>query len=141
MAGINALSNVHLSSVNFKHNIEEEAQIKESRAIDKELSADEAKFSTKTEKPAPPEISTIRLMFSRLTDEQIAQINDSGKLHENAKFVMNGYGGYTICNNFFNLRVGTRELPQGFEVKKNVMGFATVLPKGAEGAFIKKANS
>lgn len=138
MTGINALSSVHASVVNFKQNIEEKAPIKDGTVIEKELPQDKAEFSSKSEKVAPPEISTARLMFSRLTDDQISKINESGKLPENAKFVMNGFGGYTICNNFFNLRAGTRQLPQGFEVRKDVMGFTTVLPKGTEGALIKE---
>ena len=85
----------------------------------------------------PPEISRARLAFGILTDDQIAAINESGKLPKNAKFMQNGFGGFTICNNFFGLRAGTQELPVGFEVKKNILGFACVLPKGTEGLAVK----
>ena len=59
------------------------------------------------------------------------------QLPPNAKFVMNGYGSYSISNNFFGIRIGTQTLPEGFEVRKNVFGQAVVLPKGSEGLLIK----
>ena len=50
---------------------------------------------------------------------------------------MNGYGSYSISNNILGVRVGTQTLPEGFEVKKNFLGQAVVLPKGSEGLFIR----
>ena len=88
----------------------------------------------------PPEISNTRLIFGTLKDEQINQINKSKKLPHNGKFVPNGYGGYRIAANFINLTIGTRKLPEGFEVRKDVMGFACVLPIDSSGLFIKKKN-
>ena len=85
----------------------------------------------------PPKINAARIMFRVLTDEQIAQINKSGKLPSNGKFIKNAEGAYDISNNFFNLTTGTQILPEGYEVKKDVFGFARVLPKGTEGALIK----
>ena len=90
-----------------------------------------------TKEAEPPKISRLRLMFNLLTDEQIDQINKSGKLPSNGKFIMNGMGSHHIANNFFNLRAGTQTLPEGFEVKKNVLGFAVVVPKGTEGLLVK----
>lgn len=84
-----------------------------------------------------PKISKTRLFFGRLTDEQIVQVNKTGKLPEGAKFVPNGFGGYTVCNNFFGMRAGTQVLPAGFEVKKNVLGFTCVLPVGTKGMMVK----
>jgi len=86
----------------------------------------------------PPKISAARIMFRVLTDEQIDQINKSGKLPSNGKFIQNGMGSYDISNNFFNLTAGTQILPEGYEVKKNVFGFAMVVPKGTEGALIQE---
>ena len=103
-----------------------------------ETAQDAIELSTK-EKPQAPAISTARLLFGRLTDEQIKQVNESKQLPENAKFVMNGFGGYSITNNFFNFRAGTRQLPEGFEVKKDIFGFTVVLPKGMTGISIKDA--
>lgn len=33
---------------------------------------------------------------------------------------------------------GTRVLPQGYELKKNILGFTLVVPIGTKGAVIKK---
>ena len=91
----------------------------------------------KPEDLTPPEIGMLRLGTGFLTDEQIAQINKTKKLPSNAKFVPNAVGQYRIVNNFINLTVGTQSLPEGFEVKKNILGQAVVLPKGSDGLFIK----
>lgn len=85
----------------------------------------------------PPEIGTFRLSTGFLTDRQVDAINQSRRLPSNAKFVMNGYGSYSISNNFFGIRIGTQTLPEGFEVRKNVFGQAVVLPKGSEGLMIR----
>ena len=93
--------------------------------------------SEESQELQPPRIGMGRLIFGLLTDKQVAQINASRKLPPNAKFVMNGVGGYSISNNFFGVRTGTQILPEGFEVKKNVLGFAVVLPKGSDGIMLK----
>lgn len=85
----------------------------------------------------PPEIGTFRLATGFLTDKQVNDINKTRQLPPNAKFVMNGYGSYSISNNFFGIRIGTQTLPEGFEVRKNVFGQAVVLPRGSEGLLIK----
>lgn len=137
MSGINALNGANVSAVNFKKNVDEMQNVSDEHIVENGLKKDTVDISAKPQKPEPPEISNWRIFFGNLTDEQIKGINESGRLPENAKFVMNGYGSYTISNNFFGFRSGTRELPVGFEVKKNVLGFACVLPKGMEGALIK----
>lgn len=91
----------------------------------------------KETKAETPKISFARLMFSRLTDEQIKAVNESKKLPENAKFVQNGFGGYTIQNNIANITPGTRDLPVGYELKKNFLGFTIVVPVGTESVLIK----
>lgn len=120
-----------VSSVNFKQ------QLLPKEATQNSLPNDKIDLSEKTKQLEPPQISRTRLFFGRLTDEQIKQINEAKKLPENAKFVMNGFGGYVITNNFFNFRAGTRDLPAGFEVKKDIFGFTVVLPKGMEGISVK----
>ena len=97
--------------------------------------ADVTEFSAK--KPEPPKISRLRLALGLLTKKQIDQINAAGRLPDNAKFMQNGMGGYTIHNNFFNLRHGTSTIPAGFEVRRNILGFATVQPIDTKGLFIK----
>ena len=87
--------------------------------------------------PQAGEIGRIRLATGFLTDEQIAEINATRKLPDNAKFIATGTGKYYIANNFFNLREGTQTLPEGFEVKKNIIGQAIVVAKDTNGLLIK----
>lgn len=84
----------------------------------------------------PPKISRMRLMFSRLTDEQIKAVNESRMLPKNAKFQL---GGKVICNNWFGICDGTQKLLPGYELKKNVFGFTVVVPEGTKGLFIRKS--
>lgn len=79
-----------------------------------------------------PKISLWRGVFSRLTDEQIKAVNETKKLPEGTKFQFN-----RICHNWFNIMPGTRDLPVGYELKKDVFGFTTVVQKGTEGMFIR----
>jgi hypothetical protein len=66
------------------------------------------------------------------------QVNKSGKLPENAKFVPGNNGtSYFLRPNWFGVTLGTRTIPAGFELKKNWLGFTLVLPKDTEGLFIK----
>lgn len=82
-------------------------------------------------------LSRIQLIFGRLSDEQIKIINETGEIPSNAKFVRT-IRGYKIANNWCNFRTGTSILPFGYEVKKNIFGFAIVVPVGTRGFFIKK---
>lgn len=84
-----------------------------------------------------PKISWARAAFSRLTNEQITIINETRKLPQGTKFVPNGYGGYTLSNNYGGIVTGTRTMPEGFELKKNWLGFTVVVPKETESIFIK----
>ena len=88
-----------------------------------------------------PKVDFLRIAFNRLTDEQIAKINKTGKLPKNAKFVPDGMGGYTLVNNFFDITPGTKQLPAGFELKNDVLGFTVVVPKGTESVILKKGES
>ncbi len=83
------------------------------------------------------DISWLRIGFGLLTDEQINTINETGRLPKNAKIVKNGNGEYVLANNFFNITTGTRTVPEGFEVRKNVLGFSVVVPKDSEGLLIR----
>ena len=131
MTSINSLKPFQsVSNVNFKQSLVPETK-------QEEIANDKLELSEKKQLPEPPQISRTRLFFDRLTDEQIKQVNESKKLPENAKFIMNGFGGYTMENNFFNFRAGTRDLPAGFEVKKDIFGFTVVLPKGMNGIAVK----
>ncbi len=135
MPQVNFSSNFAPAAVSFKQSVDAPEQ---TTHVDMQQEADKVELENKKERPEPPKIGRFRLAFSYLTDDQIKGINEAGCLPENAKFVMNGAGGYTICNNFFGLRAGTRQLPEGFEVRKSVFGTAVVLPKGMEGVTLKK---
>lgn len=136
MTTINSVSSFTAPKVNFKQSVEEiksEAKINEPK-----IEKDSTEFSSKATKATePPQISKTRLFFCALTDEQVVQINESKKLPENGKFVSNGYGQYYISPNFFGLRPGTQDLPVGFEVKKNILGFAVVVPNGTKGYMLR----
>ncbi|MBQ4114251.1 hypothetical protein IJD34_02470 [bacterium] len=84
------------------------------------------------------EISRLRLATSFLTDEQIAKINKEGTLPDNAKFIFDGFDcSYYVANNFFGIRAGSKELPEGFEVKKNIIGQARAVPQHTKITLIK----
>ena len=85
----------------------------------------------------PNSISIARLAFQYLNDAQIEEVNRTGMLPENAKFVRTSDGRYIICNNFFGIRAGTRKIPEGYEVKRDFLGFAVVVPKETKGLFIR----
>lgn len=84
-----------------------------------------------------PKISWARAAFSRLTDEQIKTINETGKLPQGVKVVRDGMGGYTLSNNYGGLVTGTRTIPEGFEMKKDWAGFTVIVPKDTESIFVK----
>ncbi len=83
-----------------------------------------------------PKISWGRATFSRLTDEQIKAINETRKLPEGVKIVRDGMCGYTLSNSYKGLVTGTRTVPEGFEMKKDWLGFTVVVPKDTESIFI-----
>lgn len=83
----------------------------------------------------PPSIGRMRLMFSRLTNEQIKAVNESKMLPSNAKFQ---FGGKVICNNWFGISGGTQKLLPGYELKNNIFGFTKVVPEGTKGFWFKK---
>ncbi len=75
-----------------------------------------------------------RVFFNRLTNEQIDAINESRRLPQNVK--VNKYRG--LSNNFFNLTQGTRTLPEGYELRKNKLGFTRMVMIDSEGFWLKK---
>ena len=94
-----------------------------------------ASAETKTE---PPKISYLSIITGLMSDEQVAQINSSRKLPDNAKFVPDGMGGFLISPNYFSITSGTHDLPVGFEVKKRKpFGFVCVVPNGTKGFMIR----
>jgi len=90
-------------------------------------------------KVKPPEIGFFRLATGRLTKEQVAQVNKSRKLPHNAKFFPDPInpGSFRIGNKMANIRTGTQILPEGYELKRDWMGFTKVLPEGTTSVFLK----
>lgn len=81
-------------------------------------------------------ISWARATFNRLTDEQIKNINETGRLPEGVKIEKDPYGNYSIGNNFINFTPGTRTVPAGYELKKDWLGFTVIVPKDTESILI-----
>lgn len=100
-------------------------------------------FKGKAEKQAktkdPNKVGYWRAAFSRLTNEQIKNANETGQLSGNVKIKPSSVGtGYVIAPNLMNVTTGTKTIPEGYELRKNLLGFTVVLPKDSEGVFIKK---
>lgn len=91
-----------------------------------------------TEKKAP-EISGVRVLFNRLTDEQIAQVNESGKLPKNAKVVdLPSIGQPRLTWNLWDITPGTHKIPAGYELKKDILGFTQLVREGTQAWYLKK---
>ena len=98
----------------------------------------EDKTLNKETLPNSAKVGFWRAAFSRLTNKQIEEANKTGKLSGKVKIKPNGRGGYTIVSNLMGVSSGTQTIPEGFELRKNWLGFTKVLPKDTEGLFIKK---
>ena len=132
---INSLNSMPVRSVIFKQTQQVMNPVQQQTVYHTQY--DNYENSPKSKQLSPPDIGTFRLLTGFLTNQQVEDINRIGMLPPNAKFVMNGYGGYEISNNFMGIRVGTQVLPQVFEGRKNVIGQAVVLPKGCNGLLLK----
>lgn len=114
-----------------------QSEIKPAMAATPALKQPETDNFTSSQDDNLPKIGFFRIIFSRLTDEQIASINETKMLPKNAKF-MGNCGFYGIHNNFFNILSGTRRLPEGYEVRKNFLGFTKIVLKDSEGLLLRK---
>ena len=91
-----------------------------------------------TQKTEPPKIKYIRLFFNRLRKDQINEINESGQLPKNAKFVDNGRVRLTW--NLINFTAGTHKLPKGYELKNDILGFTHVVREETKAWYLKENN-
>lgn len=82
------------------------------------------------------DISTGEALTKILTDEQINEINRTGQIPEGTAIAKDKRGDYYITSDALGLETGTRTLPKGFEVKKDRLGFAVVVPKGTRSIMI-----
>ena len=82
------------------------------------------------------DINFLQAETSLLTDEQIKEINKTKKMPEGTVIAKDELGNYYITSDIFILQSGTRTLPKGYEVKKDKLGFAIVVPIGTKGILI-----
>ena len=101
---------------------------------------DKCEFS-KNDKPAEataPEIGLARILFNRLTPEQIATINENKQMPKNAKFVDDPMYGLRMTWNIADISAGTHTLPAGYELKNDILGFTHVVREGTQAWYLKK---
>lgn len=95
------------------------------------------KTDNKKDEVKLPEITNYQALSMRFTDDQIEAMNKVGRVPDKLKIVPNNInGGYTLVYDFGKITQGTKEIPAGFEMKRNVLGFAMIVPKGTEGLLI-----
>lgn len=97
---------------------------------DKTIGQSKPDFFEVNNKIKPPELTTLQILFDTFTDEQIEQINKAKMLPENARFVFNNTlwaRGHKYDPPHYLIRlyipnvtkeIGTRILPEGYEVKR-----------------------
>lgn len=87
----------------------------------------------------PPKINMARVLFHRLTKDQIDAVNSSGELPKNAKFVDNEISGEPCMTwNLLDWSKGTHTLPAGYEMKNDILGFTHVVRKDTQAWWLKK---
>ena len=87
----------------------------------------------------PPKINMARILFHRLTKDQIEAVNTSGQLPKNAKFVDGEVSGEPkLTWNLLDWSKGTHTLPTGYEMKNDILGFTHVVRKDTQAWWLKK---
>ena len=92
----------------------------------------------KPAEPVVPEIGMARILFNRLTPEQIETINKNREMPKNAKFVEDPIYGPKMTWNLCDFTAGTHTLPAGYELKNDILGFTHVVREGTQAWFLKK---
>lgn len=85
-----------------------------------------------------PKIGMARILFNRLTPEQINDVNSSGNLPKNAKFKDDIYGNPQLTWNIADFTPGTHKLPEGYELKNDILGFTHVVREGTKSWYLKE---
>ena len=85
-----------------------------------------------------PKISMIRVLFKRLNQEQIYGVNTSRNLPKNAKSKNNTCGNPRLTWNLFDFTSGTHKLPEGYELKNDILGFTHVVREGTKSWYLKE---
>lgn len=86
----------------------------------------------------PPKIGFFRVLFNRLTKEQIDAVNNGAELPKNAKFVEDPIAGPKLTWNLCDFTAGTHKLPTGYELKRDILGFTHVVRQGTKAWYLKK---
>lgn len=87
----------------------------------------------------PPKISFPRILFHRLKKEQIQHINETRQLPQNAKIKDNEINGKPqLTWNIADITAGTHKLPEGYELKNDILGFTHVVREGTQSIFMRK---
>lgn len=86
----------------------------------------------------PPKIGIFRVLFHRLTKEQIEAVNKGGELPKNAKFVEDPVTGPRMTWNLCDFTAGTHKLPAGYELKRDILGFTHLVREGTKAWYLKK---
>lgn len=73
-----------------------------------------------------------------LSDEQLAKINKSRLVPKGTLIVKNVDGSYELTNDRLGLERGTRMLPEGYEMRKDLLGFAKIVPIDQKSIFLRK---
>ena len=87
------------------------------------------------EKVQAPKIGLGRILTHRFTKEQINAINECRELPQNAKF--KGNNKISITLNLFDITKGTHKLPEGYELKNDILGYTHVVREGTKSLFIR----
>ena len=87
---------------------------------------------------ATPKISIPRVLFKRLTQQQIYEVNTCGNLPKNAKFKNDIFGNPILTWNAIDFTAGTHKLPEGYELKNDLLGFTHVVREGTKSWYLKE---
>ncbi len=93
----------------LKNNAENEAEIKKKDTIKND-------------------IGFLQAATGLLTDKQIENINKSGVVPEGTIIVKTFDGRYELENDRLGLERGTRQIPAGYEIRKDLLGFIEIVP-------------
>ncbi len=98
-----------------------------------------AEATAVAEENSATKIGTLRVMMNRLKKDQIAEVNATGDLPKNAKIVTDPETGkLKIKWNLCDFTEGTHKIPEGYELKNDILGFTHVVREGTQAWYLKK---
>jgi len=94
--------------------------------------------SFESTKAKPQKIGFLRILFHRLSKEQVAEINKTKQLPNGAKIAENSENSKPYLTwNLLGVTPGTQTLPAGYEFKNDIFGFTHLVREGTKGLFIR----